>query len=488
MGFRNDVFFQEIKTWLGERLSLGSDMAPVMETRAAIEAGVEFRGAKLWILVLAVFVASLGLNTNSAAVIIGAMLISPLMGPIIGMGLGVGTNDFALFKRAAKNYIIATLFSVATATVYFLISPFDEVQSELLARTSPTIYDVGIALCGGLAGIIALSSRSQRMGNVIPGVAIATALMPPLCTVGFGIGTGNWLFALGALYLYLINTIFISLATFIGVTVVMRFPKKEFVDKNNEKRVKRIITFISVVTIIPSIVITFNIFRETVFIDRCQEFCRKAVSVKDASLISSDFDYSSKTVRLVFIGQEVDSAEIGYMESRLPEYGLEGVKLEVAQGAKNVDIESVRGLIHTEKDNAVIAQRKLFESEKKLAAIRDSLGRYIQSGEQSRLLLPELSSLFPAVSSVSTGVGLHTYWSGTMAQDSAVYIVNVVLDKEIGSEELEKMEAWLRVRLRRSDFLMVLKYNNISSVGESAGESGADNVTEPVLADTLSVQ
>ena len=466
MGLKNNIIFQEIKKWLGERLSLGNDMAPVVETRAAIEAGVEFRGAKLWILVIAIFVASLGLNTNSAAVIIGAMLISPLMGPIIGMGLGIGTNDFALFKRAVKNYLIATLFSVATATVYFLISPFDEVQSELLARTSPTIYDVGIALCGGLAGIIALSSRSQRAGNVIPGVAIATALMPPLCTVGFGIGTGNWLFALGALYLYLINTIFISLATFIGVTFVMRFPKKEFVDKNNEKRVKRIIAFICIVTIIPSIVITFNIFRETVFNDRCQEFCRKAVKVKNASLISSDYDFSNKTIRLVFIGQEVDSVEIGYMVSLLPEYGLDGVRLEVAQGAKNLDIESMRGLIHTEKDNAVIAQRKLLESENKLAAISDSLGHYIHSGEQSRLLLPELSTLFPSVSSVSTGVGLHTYWTEGIAQDSAVYVVNVVLAKEIGSEELEKMENWLKVRLRRSDFLMMVQYNPLADTDE----------------------
>ena len=192
--------FQELRRRLADILSFGDDLAPEKETIARIEESVDFRGAKLWVLVLAIFVASLGLNTNSAAVIIGAMLISPLMGPIIGMGLGIGINDFVLFKRAAKNYLVATLFSVATATVYFLLTPLDEVQSELLARTSPTIYDVGIALCGGLAGIVALGSRSQRMGNVVPGVAIATALMPPLCTVGFGLGTGNWLFAAGALY------------------------------------------------------------------------------------------------------------------------------------------------------------------------------------------------------------------------------------------------------------------------------------------------
>ena len=146
--------WQMFKDRLGGILSMGDDMAPEADTISVIEAGVDFRGAKLWILILAIFVASLGLNTNSAAVIIGAMLISPLMGPIIGMGLGIGINDFMLFKRAAKNYLVATLFSVATATLYFLLTPLDDVQSELLARTSPTIYDVAIALCGGLAGIV----------------------------------------------------------------------------------------------------------------------------------------------------------------------------------------------------------------------------------------------------------------------------------------------------------------------------------------------
>ncbi len=455
----NVNFFLELKAWLKKMLSLGNDMAPEEETISAIEAGVEFRGAKLWILVLAVFVASLGLNTNSAAVIIGAMLISPLMGPIIGMGLGVGRNDFTLFKHAAKNYLVATLFSVATATVYFLITPLDEVQSELLARTSPTIYDVGIALCGGLAGIIALSSRSQRMGNVIPGVAIATALMPPLCTVGFGLGPGNWLYALGALYLYLINTIFISLSTFIGVSFVMRFPKKEFVDKNNEIRVKRIITLISVVTVIPSVFITFKIFQETVFTERCLDFCRKAVVAKDASVISHDFDYKDKTIRLVFIGKEVDSLEIGYMESRLPEYGLAGVKLEVVQGGGSLDEESVRGIIHTEKNSTAVVQRQLAEKEQELRTLRDSIGGYISSESMSRTLLPELSSLFPVVTSVSTGRGIHTYRDGTSLKEHDVYLVNIVYDGELPESDRLRVEDWLKTRLQRNDLQVIFLHN-----------------------------
>ena len=190
-----------------------------------INSGVSFRGATLWVLIFAIFMASLGLNVNSTAVIIGAMLISPLMGPIIGMGLAVGINDLDLLKRAAKSFGVATLISVLTAMVYFFLSPLGEARSELLARTSPTLYDVFIAFCGGAAGIIALCTRGK--GNVIPGVSIATALMPPLCTAGYGLATGHFLYFLGAFYLFFINSVFIALATYCGVRL-MHFRQREF--------------------------------------------------------------------------------------------------------------------------------------------------------------------------------------------------------------------------------------------------------------------
>ena len=445
---------QSVRAKLHEMLSLGEDMAPEQETIANIEDGVDFRGAKLWILILAIFVASLGLNTNSAAVIIGAMLISPLMGPIIGMGLAVGINDFRLFKRAAKNYLVATLFSVATATVYFLLTPLDDVQSELLARTSPTIYDVGIALCGGLAGIVALSSRSQRMGNVIPGVAIATALMPPLCTVGFGLGTGNWLFALGALYLYLINTIFISLATFIGVTFVMRYPKKVFVDKARERRVKHIITLISVLTIIPSIFITWQMVRKTVFINRCQDFCREEWHCDEARVISQEFNYKDKTIRMVLLGESVDSARIDSMKNRLATYDLENVTLDIVQGTKGLDEEHVRGMISSEKSKTRATQRQLAEVEQEVRALRDSLSTYTVPGGYSRTLLSQMIALFPMVSSVSTSRGIHTYRNDSVMQDSAVYVVDVELSARMKPEDEARMEAWLRVCLARRDLMV----------------------------------
>ena len=435
---------------LKKMLSLGEDKAMESETIASIVSGVDFSGAKLWILVLAIFVASLGLNTNSTAVIIGAMLISPLMGPIIGMGLGVGINDFMLLKRAFKNYLVATLFSVATATLYFLITPFNEAQSELLARTSPTIYDVLIALCGGLAGIIALGSLSQRSGNVIPGVAIATALMPPLCTVGFGLATANWLYALGALYLYLINTIFISVATFVGVTLIMRFHKKEFVDKQREKRVKRTIMGIAIITIIPSVFITLGMVKEAMFNNRCKRFCTNVVKVEGAHIISHTFDYKNRSMRVVLLGEEADSAAINMMEERMADYGLEGTTLEIVQGTSNMKAEDLSGRLHLEEKQTLALQNQVMEYEKTIREQRAELDAYAGAESHAKVLLPELRTLYPTIESVSTGRGVVCFKTDSVLADSTALIVSIRSMKRLPAAEQSKVEAWLRKRLSGS--------------------------------------
>ena len=435
---------------LKKMLSLGEDKAMENETIASIVSGVDFSGAKLWILVLAIFVASLGLNTNSTAVIIGAMLISPLMGPIIGMGLGVGINDFMLLKRAFKNYLVATLFSVATATLYFLITPFNEAQSELLARTSPTIYDVLIALCGGLAGIIALGSLSQRSGNVIPGVAIATALMPPLCTVGFGLATANWLYALGALYLYLINTIFISVATFIGVTLIMRFHKKEFVDKQREKRVKRTIMGIAIITIIPSVFITLGMVKEAMFNNRCKRFCTNVVKVEGAHIISHTFDYKNRSMRVVLLGEEADSAAINMMKERMADYGLEETTLEIVQGTSNMKAEDLSGRLHLEEKQTLALQNQVMEYEKTIREQRAELDAYAGAESHAKVLLPELRTLYPTIESVSTGRGVVCFKTDSVLADSTALIVSISSIKRLPAAEQSKVEAWLRKRLSGS--------------------------------------
>lgn len=440
----------EIFDRLKKMLSLGEDKAMENETIASIVSGVDFSGAKLWILVLAIFVASLGLNTNSTAVIIGAMLISPLMGPIIGMGLGVGINDFMLLKRAFKNYLVATLFSVATATLYFLITPFNEAQSELLARTSPTIYDVLIALCGGLAGIIALGSLSQRSGNVIPGVAIATALMPPLCTVGFGLATANWLYALGALYLYLINTIFISVATFIGVTLIMRFHKKEFVDKQREKRVKRTIMGIAIITIIPSVFITLGMVKEAMFNNRCKRFCTNVVKVEGAHIISHTFDYKNRSMRVVLLGEEADSAAINMMEERMADYGLEETTLEIVQGTSNMKAEDLSGRLHLEEKQTLALQNQVMEYEKTIRQQRAELDAYAGAESHAKVLLPELRTLYPTIESVSTGRGMVCFKTDSVLADSTALIVSIRSKKRLPAAEQSKVEAWLIKRLSGS--------------------------------------
>lgn len=276
-------------------------------TIKAISNGVSFHGANLWVLVFAIFIASLGLNVNSTAVIIGAMLISPLMGPIIGMGLSVGINDFELLKRSLKNYLVATIISVLTATLYFLLTPLDEAQSELLARTSPTLYDVLIALCGGAAGIVALATKGK--GNVLPGVAIATALMPPLCTAGFGIATGNVFYFLGAFYLFFINTVFIALATYIGVRM-LKFKTKEFVDPNRQKKVKKYIIIIVIVTMIPSGFMTYNIVKTSVFKSNVSKFVKEQLYNSGTRIISYETNQDSLTLRVVAVGQELSDSTI----------------------------------------------------------------------------------------------------------------------------------------------------------------------------------
>ena len=294
-----------VKKFLSEYLDLRKDKDNELETVDSIRKGVEFKGANLWILIFAIFMASLGLNVNSTAVIIGAMLISPLMGPIMGVGLSVGLNDFELMKRSLKSFLITTLFSVTTATVFFLVSPVAEGQSELLARTSPTIYDVFIALMGGLAGVVALSTKEK--GNVIPGVAIATALMPPLCTAGYGLATGNLVYFLGAFYLYFINSVFISLATFAGVRV-MHFQRKEFVDKKREKKVRQYIILIAVLTMCPAVYLTVGIIQSTFYESAANRFVAEQLSFENTQVLDKKIHYhgsKDNEIRVVLIGHTV---------------------------------------------------------------------------------------------------------------------------------------------------------------------------------------
>lgn len=302
------------------------------EVVAQISDGVDFHGATLWVLIFAIFIASLGLNVNSTAVIIGAMLISPLMGPIIGMGLAVGIADLKLFKRALTNYLITTVISVVTATIYFTISPITEAQSELLARTSPTLYDVLIALFGGAAGILAISTKSKN--NVIPGVAIATALMPPLCTAGYGLAVSNTSYFFGAFYLYFINTVFIAFTTCIGVRL-LHFHRKKFVDREKMKRVNYYIAGILLITMIPAGYMTWRIIKQSVIENNIEKFVRDELDNSGTYIISHEYDSKTKTLNVVAIGKPISVGAIAKAQKSMADYNLGDYTLKVIQGASS---------------------------------------------------------------------------------------------------------------------------------------------------------
>lgn len=389
-----------VRKFLTHYLDLMPEREETSKTIEEIRSGIQFKGANVWILIFAVFIASLGLNTNSTAVIIGAMLISPLMGPIMGIGLGIGINDFELIKKSAMNLAVATAFSIVTSTLFFLLSPLNDARSELLARTSPTIYDVLIALFGGLAGIVAMSTKQK--GNVIPGVAIATALMPPLCTAGFGLASGNLHYFFGALYLYVINSVFIAAATIIG-SKVMKFPPKVFLDKEREKRVHRIIYTILFLTVVPSVFLTYNMIRTTMFENSAYTFVNQEFNTTHTQILnkSAYIEDGQRIIEVTLIGKEIPADSILLTERRLASHGLAGTQLHVSQGYQNkeVDINSLSGMMF--EDIYKDSQQKIEKQASQIAQLERQILHTQQYDSLGIEIAPEISVLFPQIAEVA---------------------------------------------------------------------------------------
>lgn len=382
------------------------NLTPYLENEAdAVESimeGVSFRGPNIIILVLAIFIASLGLNTNSAAVIIGAMLISPLMGPIIGLGLGVGTYNFPLVKRSTRNLAIAALFSVLTSTIYFLISPVSEGHSELLARTSPTIYDVLIGFFGGGAGIVAIACKQK--GNVIPGVAIATALMPPLCTAGYGLATLQPQYFLGALYLFLINSIFIAYATLIGVKL-FNFSKYKFVNEVRKEKVKKWLYVIVVLTLLPSIYLTVQMLRESYFVNDANEFVDKEFVLPNTQVFNRKVYMKrwKKYIDVTLIGQQVnlDSLHTALTAKMNADNALRGTHLKITQGfstgaiSKSTNEDQGIGDLLTQATLQIQSQRTAIDS------LQSRVNAYCNLDSLSYTVAPEIKVLFPDITAIA---------------------------------------------------------------------------------------
>lgn len=413
-----------------------------------ISNGVSFRGANLWVLIFAVFIASLGLNVNSTAVIIGAMLISPLMGPIIGIGLAVGINDLNLLKRSVKNYGVATLISVLTATVYFLISPLSEVQSELLARTSPTLYDVLIAFCGGAAGIIALCTGGK--GNIIPGVAIATALMPPLCTAGFGLATGHWLYFLGAFYLFFINTVFIALATYGGVRL---FKFRQTSEKDLKAR--RIMSALVVLTMIPAVFLTINIVRQSVLDNNVNRFIKAELQQRGTHIISNSIDKDSLRLRVVAVGKEITEEHQQKAKNRMEFYGLKGYQLRVIQGVHSDGQMMLNNKLTAMTTNSETDRQHLMQLSAQMSELKNQLAEYTSYESLSKEIRAEMTVLFPEVSSLTISRVSEVHNDTTAVSHHVVAIIETTHNKPLPKADAKKLQEWLQARVKTDSLELI---------------------------------
>lgn len=403
-------------------------------------ANTSFRGSNLWILACAIIIASIGLNVNSTAVIIGAMLISPLMGPIVGAGFALGTYDFALLKKSMKNLLISTAVSLFVSAFYFYLSPFKDVQSEILARTSPNIYDVLIAFFGGLVGVIAIT-RVEK-GNPIPGVAIATALMPPLCTAGYGLATFNFYYFLGAFYLYTINCFFICIATFF-VVKYLNYPAVSFKGRRFEKQIRLGITVLVMIMIIPSFYLAYNLWNEKKFTNTVEEFINTEFNSRGFTVIYKKLSYRSnpRKVDVAFLNKKLNPDEMAMYNRLLDERGIHNTVLTFRQDDEDIKTEILNEI---NKQNASVSEKDIT-----ISNLRQELDHYKvnQPG-----LVKEMNILFPGLKNVTLGkVEKYPDTDSTRLQ----FLVLYKTDKKLKEEDKARVRKWLKERMGIADILLV---------------------------------
>lgn len=438
---------------------LGDDF-DLQGTIDIIKKDMVFRGYVVWILICSIFIASIGLNLNSTAVVIGAMLISPLMGPILAIGLSVGTNDWDMLKKALKNFGVMVVVALVTSTLYFLITPLREAQPELLARTKPTFLDALIAVFGGLAGIIGVSRRNR--GNVIPGVAIATALMPPLCTAGYGLASGNLAYFFGALYLFTINSIFIAGATFLIVRY-LKFPLVSFVNVETEKRVKRYMLFFIIIVILPSAWIFYGLVKETIFMGKAENFISQNVQIEGTEIISKKITYTDTISRIdIFImGEPIAEQAQKQLEKIMLEKGLENTVLKIHQ-PKDVSSD-IAGKLSKEVRVGILEdlykrnEDLISEKNQRILELENQIIQYQKDAIPFERLSKEMATLYPNIKRVSYSISLEmkgskidsipTFMLGWNDGESLVAKTN---DRAI-------LKTWLKQRLQL-DTLQIVEF------------------------------
>lgn len=420
-----------------------------VDTKAAdlnIRSNIPFKGNNIYILFVAIVIASVGLNVNSIPVIIGAMLISPLMGPIIGFGYGLGTNDTKLLVASLRNLGVMVLISLIASTLYFVLTPLDsDNPTELLARTKPSIYDVLIAFFGGLAGMLEISRKDK--GTVLSGVAIATALMPPLCTVGYGIANLNWQFAGGAMYLFFINSVFIALAAYI-VTKYLNYP---LVNEKNGGQTKRIWSYVLLIliVIVPSVFTGYSIIRENQFVKDTRHFVKENQSVGSTYIYDYTLDMKSKpyTIELRLAGESLSDDAREQLYTAAEKYGLLRSQIIFRDDA-TIKVERLN-----EKDimsNWIAStEREIRQRDDSIRVLRGQL-RSLQA-EMESLELPteqlaaELRSQWPAISEV------------TLARAEGQQILVILRpERRFHKDDVTRIENWLKVRLQNENVRLII--------------------------------
>ncbi|HRE41444.1 MAG TPA: TIGR00341 family protein [Ignavibacteria bacterium] len=419
---------------------LSKELESPDEIHNSIEKGVIFKGTNLWILVFAIFTASVGLNMNSTAVIIGAMLISPLMGPINGMGYSIATYDFLLFKKSVKNFTFAVITSLIASTIYFSISPVSTAHSELLARTSPTIYDVLIALFGGLAGIFAISSKLK--GNVIPGVAIATALMPPLCTAGYGLATFQLNYFFGAFYLFTINTVFIAISS-VAASQILKFPIRSNIVESKKKKVNQLITLIILITIVPSIYFGYGLIRQEKFTESVTKFTKNVSLFEGNYLLNYEINPNSRRIKLIYGGSDFSDEQKNSIKERAKLFELSDAEISFQQGLSYTSLTNNISEMDMLKNE--IARLKLMLQEK--SDQFDSLKGESTVGQN---LLKEIKSIYPDISELSfsnTGIYVDTL----KTSQPAIVIYIKAKPNSLNPKDKTKINDWLKVKFPQTN-------------------------------------
>lgn len=452
MNLKNINYFN-LREYFSTLLSLKEDKADDADIDKGLRNGINMRGSNLWVLMFAIFIAAIGLNVNSTAVVIGAMLISPLMGPIMGVGYGVGIYDFELIRASLKNLAIAAVASLLTSTLYFAISPLTQAQSELLARTTPTIWDVLIALFGGLAGIVG-ATRIEKT-NVIPGVAIATALMPPLCTAGYGIANGNWAYFGGAFYLFTINCVFIALSSAV-VTRIYHVKKKQFVDEETAARVKRYVFSVALLTIVPSIYLAYVLVQNEVFKTNAATFVQNEIVTEQTYVTQSNIEPKTKTIEITVIGEYLSKTKLAAISAKLANAGLAQAKLIVHQQAdqQRIDVTTLKtGLLN---DLYLTSQQSIEQKDKVIQQLSAELVNQKGLQKQMQQVPHELHVLYPQITEIWFSQA--TNWSQEKGiSDHVVTLLNISTSKPLTKQDQARIKEWIVARMNITEIKLVVE-------------------------------